>query len=245
MSGPPSLRAAGHALMYWQRRQEVNANNLANVETPGFRAQRVFSEVLNGGLPAIGTVTDVRAGELRETGGPLDLALQGEGRFVVETPNGPKLVRSGSFALDRDGQVVDADGYPLMGVNGPLVLPPGPVQIDQTGGVRVEGELVGRVRVVRADERGAPTSAVGGGAQVSPALASGRDGSIQNQDSLQDIGRESVQIRQGYIEGSNVNALGALIEMTTIQRSFEAVQNTVRTIDSMMETVSNRLGRVE
>ncbi len=244
MSGPPSLRAAGHALMYWQRRQEVNANNLANVETAGFRAERIFSEVLPGGIPAIGTVTDTRAGELRETTGPLDLALQGTGHFAVETSEGTKLVRSGSFTLDADGRVVDANGNALLGTSGPLVLPPGPVEIDATGVVTVAGERVGRLRVVRADAA-QEAGAVDGAAPISATRGSLRDGVLVDEASLTEVPPEAVLVRQGFLEGSNVNALDSLIEMTTIQRSFEAVQRSVTTIDSMMETVANRLGRVE
>ena len=230
--------------MYWQRRQEVNANNLANVETAGFRAERVFSEILPGGVPALGTVMDPRAGELRETAGPLDIALQGEGHFAVETVEGTKLVRSGSFTLDADGRVVDASGNPLLGTSGPLVLPPGPVEIDASGVVTVAGERVGRLRVVRANEQ-ANARGVEGGAPVSSARGSLRDGVLVDESALTDIPEAAVRVRQGFLEGSNVNALDSLIEMTTIQRSFEAVQRSVTTIDSMMETISNRLGRVE
>lgn len=244
MSGPPSLRAAGHALMYWQRRQEVNANNLANVETAGFRAERVFAEAVAGGIPALGTVVDPTPGGLSETGGPLDLALEGPGRFVVETPDGARLVRSGTFALDADGQVVNDQGYPLMGVGGALILPPGPVQIDNRGVVSVAGERIGALKVVREVEVDRSDSAMGGGTG-GPQRASLRDDAFAAMESLEEIPETQVTVRQGYLEGSNVSALGSLIEMTTIQRSFEAVQNSVRAIDSMMDTVANRIGRVE
>lgn len=236
MSGPPSLRAAGHALIYWQQRQEVNANNLANADTPGFRASRVFSEVLRGGLPSVGTSTDHRAGELRRTGGPLDLALVGDGRFVVETLDGERPVRSGSFSLDADGRIVDTEGNALLGLNGPLILPPGPVEIDDRGNVTVNGERVGRLRVVRGGDQAAGRSTVPGtgtGVEMASARA------------LEDLPDQEVTIRQGYIEGSNVSALDSLVEMTTIQRSFEAVQSSVRAIDAMMGTVANRIGRID
>lgn len=244
MSGPPSLRAAGHALMYWQRRQEVNANNLANVETAGFRAERVFAEATAGGVPALGTVVDPRAGSLRETGGPLDLALEGPGRFVVETPEGAQLLRSGSFALDPDGRIVDDRGYPLMGVGGALVLPPGPVRIDNRGVVTVADEEVGRLRIVREVEVDRNDAARGGGVG-GPGRGSPRDDTFAAMESLDEVPASQVTVRQGYMEGSNVSALESLIEMTTIQRSFEAVQNSVRAIDSMMDTVANRIGRVD
>lgn len=186
----------------------------------------------------MGTVVDPREGDLSRTGGPLDLALEGPGRFVVETPTGEKLVRSGAFALDGDGRIVDEEGNTLLGSNGPLLLPPGPVTIDTRGGVSVAGERVGRLRVVRGD---APVGADAAGApmRAGPAAAAPRGGA------LEELPEEVVTVRQGYIEGSNVSTLDSLIEMTTIQRSFQSVQNSVRAIDSMMDTVANRLGRVE
>jgi len=247
-SGPGSLRAAGNALVYWQRRQEVNANNLANTETPGFRAERVFAELLETGVPRLGTVTDPRGGDLRQTRAPLDLALEGSGHFVVQGPDGERLVRSGSFSLDGEGQIVDSNGYPLLGSNGPLVLPPGPVEIDARGGVTVAGERVGSIRVVRESDS-ASRPAGGRAAQrsgpvpdsvvpdsVVPAAGAAR--------SHAEVDTDQIMIRQGYLEGSNVSALDSLVEMTVIQRSFQAVQNSVRTIDSVMDTVANRLGRV-
>jgi len=249
MSGPESLRAAGHALVYWHQRQEVNAHNLANVETAGFRGRRVFAEMLAGGLPRLGTAIDVRSGELRQTGSPLDLALIGEGHFVVQGDAGEVPVRSGSFTMDDGGRVVDAHGRPLLGEGGPLVLPPGPVEIDTRGRISVAGQEVGRLRVVRDT---APSSDPGTDVDGDPRAdaATGADGdgaparTAAATATTEALGEGEVRIRQGYLEGSNVSALDSLIEMTTIQRSFEAVQNSVQTIDSVMETVANRLGRV-
>lgn len=247
--GPEGLRAAGHALLYWQRRQEVNTHNLANAETAGFRARRVFAEMLEGGLPSVGTRTDRRVGELRQTGAPLDLALGGQGNFVVQTPNGEKLVRSGSFTLDPEGRIIDATGNALLGTTGPLVVPPGPVEIDARGGVTVDGEQVGRLRIV--GEPTSPSPLPGeevlpggrGSGEADPARAPARgEGPDDVPDELPD---EVIMVRQGYLEESNVSALDSLIEMTTIQRSFEAVQTSVRALDSVMETVANRIGRVD
>ncbi len=244
MSGPDSLRAAGEALVYWNRRQEVNAHNLANVETAGFRGGRVFAEMLAGGLPRLGVTTDPRSGELRQTGSPLDLALAGEGRFVVQGDAGEQLVRSGSFTMDENGTIVDAHGRALLGEGGPLVLPPGPVEIDARGRISVAGEPIGRVRVVR-DSAGTDAAA-----EPDPDATSPGEGGAQPArvgapvSSSEALSEEQIRVRQGYLEGSNVSALDALVEMTTIQRSFEAVQNSVRALDSVLETVANRIGRV-
>lgn len=252
MSGPESLRAAGRALLHWQRRQEVNTNNLANVETAGFRAQRVFSRVMDGGVPTVGTSVDPTRGDLRKTESPLDLALASQGHFVVQSPEGERPVRSGSFTLDGDGQIVDPRGWPLLGESGPLVLPPGPVEIDSRGGVTVNGDLIGRIRVVsdRAPSEGSRSGA-GGDSGDGVALAGTGPGGFAMSlvDGAGEVGdpvpEELIDVRQGFLEGSNVSALDSLIEMTTIQRSYEAVQNSVRTLDSVMETVANRLGRVQ
>lgn len=229
--GPSSLRAAGQALGYWQRRAEVVIHNLANAETAGFRGQRVFSQVFADGVPRLGTHTDARPGALRQTGAPLDLALRGDGWFVVRSDEGESLVRTGSFTLDRDGRVVDERGRELLADNGPLILPDGPVEIDATGGVHVAGVAVGRLRVERADAAAL---------QVDPA----RGGRAEPQATGDEVAPERRNILQGYLEDSNVQALESMVELTVVQRSFDAVQNSVRVIDEILDTAVNRIGRV-
>ena len=196
----------------------------------------------------MGTVVDRRGGELRRTGGPLDLAIVGEGRFVVQTATGEELVRSAAFTLDGEGQIIDADGRALMGEGGVLVLPPGPVEIDAKGRVSVAGEAVGRLRVVRAEDPALTSGAVGsGGAEPTTPDGPARAGAVGEAAAadLAPLSEEEVLIRQGYLEGSNVSALDSLIEMTTIQRAFQAVSDSVQALDSVRETVANRLGRLE
>src|ERR1051325_4214106 len=82
------MDTAASALRYWERKQEVVANNLANVSTDGFKAQRVFARLLDGMHPAPDTTTDFSTGALKETGAPLDLALEKDGFFVVSTKAG-------------------------------------------------------------------------------------------------------------------------------------------------------------
>src|SRR5919199_161705 len=99
------LTSAASALRYWERRQEVVANNLANVDTTGFKGERVFARLTEGALPEADTNTDTRGGTLKETGAPLDVALTGDGYLVVDTPQGERLTRGGSFHLDTDRRV--------------------------------------------------------------------------------------------------------------------------------------------
>ncbi len=228
--GPESLRAAGLALSYWQRRSEVVTHNLANAETVGFRGQKVFSEMMADGVPRVGTRTDTRAGALKQTGSPLDLTVRGDGFFVVRSEEGEQLVRTGSFTLDRDGRVIDPRGRELMADNGPLVLPEGPVDIDTQGRVIVAGVEVGVLRIERSDP-----AAQG---------AMGRDGTVALRATGAEVPVDVRSIRQGYLEDSNVQALESLVELAVVQRSFDAVQNSVRVLDEVLDTAVNRLGRV-
>lgn len=244
MSGPGALRAAGAALQHWQRRQEVNAHNLANVETTGFKAHRVFSSMVAGGVPTVGTMVDRRPGALRETGAPLDLGLAGDGFFVVRGAGsaGDEYVRSGSFALDGDGRVVDERGRALLAEEGELILPPGPIRIDGAGTVMVGDDVVARLRI----ESG-PVSVDASGRLVGAGpVPEGRQGGEPIAASAIVGGGppEAAVIRQGYLEDSNVGVLEALVEMTTIQRAFQSVQGSLRVLDETLETAVNRLGRV-
>src|SRR5690606_32401424 len=116
MSGPINgMKQAASAMRYWERRQEITANNLANVDTHGFKGERVFARMLGDGMgPVADTETDLRNGSLRQTGSPLDIAIGGDGFLVVETPQGERLTRGGSFRLDDTGRVVDARGNLLL-----------------------------------------------------------------------------------------------------------------------------------
>ncbi len=229
--GPESLRAAGQALGYWQRRAEVVTHNLANAETAGFRGQRVFTQMMADGVPRVGTRTDPRAGALRQTGAPLDLALRGDGYFVVRSGDQESLVRTGSFTLDPEGRVVDAQGRELMGEAGPMILPEGPVEIDAQGRVMVAGVDVGRLRMEMPDP-------------AAPPVDPGRGGRADLRSVGSDVPLEARTVRQGFLEDSNVQPLESMVELGIVQRSFDSVQNSLRVLDQVLDTAVNRLGRV-
>src|SRR5262245_37196279 len=130
---PDGIQSAASALRYWERKQEVLSNNLANATTDGFKAERVFARLLGEAFPIPDASTDLRAGTFKETGSPLDLALQGDGFFVVSTDRGERLARTGSFRLDDKGFLVTADGHPLLGEKGPIRALGETVSIDRTG----------------------------------------------------------------------------------------------------------------
>lgn len=223
------MTRAASALHYWERRQEVLANNLANVDTTGFRGERVFARLMEGELTVADTATDRRAGALQQTGAPLDLALGGDGFFVVEGPDGERLARGGSFRLDEGGRVVDGNGNALLGENGPLVVGNGTVAINQRGVVSVDGKEIDRLRLETVPPGTRLQHAEGTLFLPDPARAP--------------LEPEQRAVRQGYLEGSNVNTVDAMVDMISIQRAYAAVQKAVTTLDGVRETMTTSLGR--
>jgi flagellar basal-body rod protein FlgF len=222
------IRAA-NALHYWERRQEIAAHNLANSETTGFKAERVFARIIGDAVPVADTMTDLSAGVLTPTGEPLDLALAGQGFFVVGTANGERLSRGGSFSLDAEGRIVDARGQPLLGEGGEIVVPAGAIEIDHRGTVRVDGRAVALLRV----------ETIPAGIRLEH-----EEGTLFLPDpAREEQPPEERQVRQGHLEASNVSTVGSLVDLISIQRNYAAVQRAVTTLDDIRRTISNDLGR--
>jgi flagellar basal body rod protein FlgG len=225
------MRQAAHALRYWEVRQQAVANNLANVSTDGFKAERVFARMLEGEdpIPFADAATDFRSGTFRVTDQPLDLALEGDGFFVVQTPEGERLTRGGSFQLDQENRIVDSSGNPILGDAGPVIVPTETFEIDRLGVLRVGGEALARLRIesVPAGERLQHQ----GGNLFIPG------------ESRQTAEAGSVRVRQGAVEESNVSSVGALVDMITIQRAYSAIQRAVQTLDGVHGTISSEIAR--
>lgn len=225
-----SLGMSGRALSYWLRRQEATAHNLANVETPGFRAERIFARIGPRGEPVAHSATVERAGPLTQTGNPLDVVIGPSVFLVVETDAGERYIRGGALRLGEDGMLLDAAGRAVLGSRGPIVLPPGPVQIDADGTVRVAGEAIDRLRMELAPA-GDVLERDAAGLYAPPA-------------ERLDAPASERQVRQGWLEGSNVGALESMVEMLAVQRSFGAVQNSIRVLDGVLDRIANDIGRV-
>lgn len=230
--GPGKLRDAANTLRYWELRQQVATHNLANAETPGFKAERAFAHLLDDATLRMGSETDMRAGALRPTGNPLDIGLTGDTTFlVVATPGGERLTRGGALRLDADGRIVDSAGHPLLGEDGPIVVPEGAtITIDADGTVRGNGAVLGRLRVETVTDPAALEHEAGG-----LWLTNGERRRVDGEDR---------GVRQGVIESSNTNTLDSMIELINIQRAYGAVQGGVRALDGVLDTIANRIGRV-
>lgn len=225
------IASAASALRYWERRQEVASNNLANVNTDGFKAERVFARLVAGQSPVPQTANDLREGSITSTGNPLDVALRGEGNFfVVGTPNGERWSRGGSWGISAEGFLVDADGNKALGEHGPIQAKGKDISIDRTGMVTVDGKKVDRLRVEAAPP-GATLMHEAGTHFIPDA----------NKTSIVADQRD---IRQGALEGSNVNTISSLVDLISISRNFADAQKALTTLDNVRATISNDLGKV-
>ncbi len=226
------MTSAAASLAMLERRQQVLANNLANVNTSGFKRDMVFAQLVGDAVAATSTRVDLSAGTVSESSNPLDLAMEGDGFFVVGTEQGERHVRGGNFRLDADGRIVDHSGNALLAESGELTIPlksAGAITIDGTGMVSTDGRALGRLRVER----------VAAGANPQ------HEGGVRF---LPDASREPVppmdrRVKQGFIEESNVNPMEAMTSMLQVLHRFGAAQKTISTLDAVRGIAVNDLGK--
>ncbi|MCU0646720.1 MAG: flagellar hook-basal body complex protein [Gemmatimonadaceae bacterium] len=223
------MTAAAAALAMYERRQQVLANNLANANTAGFKAERTFSRLMDGAIAATETATDRRAGTLEESGNALDLALEGDGFLVVQTAQGERLTRGGSFRLDGQRRLVDGDGNALLGEantaageSGGITLPPGTVQIRTDGTVSVNDRLVARLRLESVPANVA-LEKDGANRYLPPASAAQRT----------PLAPEARRVRQGFVEASNVNTIEMMTAMIDTLHRYSATQRSISVLDEV------------
>jgi flagellar basal-body rod protein FlgF len=216
------------------------ANNVANAETTGFRAEGViFSEhvaALGRDAPSLSMAaarvreTSLSPGALARTGGPLDLAITGEGFFLVATPDGDRLTRAGSFVQDAAGDVVTAEGFRLLDAGGaPVFVPPGTAQI----GISPDG-------TISAD--GVPVGQVGLYLPADPGAMTRQNGVLFNPQGNV-IPAEGATISQGFLEDSNVDSIGQITRLIALQRAYELGQGLLEREDSRIRNTIQTLSR--
>lgn len=211
----------------------TTTNNLANAATPGFREQlSVFRAVPVQGAGALTRTSSVQTtpgfssagGRMEQTGNPMDLALEGDAWFSVRRPDGSAAyTRSGRLSVDEAGVLRTAAGAALQGTQGDLVMPQGSLlDVGGDGAVyaRTEGSVtgtrVGQLRLVRADPG---------------ALDRGPDGLYESRKALAPADAQSVRVRQGVSESSNVSVSEAMVQMVSQARLFDLSMQLVRNAD--------------
>jgi flagellar basal-body rod protein FlgF len=240
--------------MTLERQLDVVANNVANVNTNGFKADKpLFQEFLSSKASEDefsradrrvsfvldrGTYRDLSQGPTEETKNPLDVAIDGGGFLVVQTPAGERYTRDGGLQINAQNQLVTASGAQVLGTNGPIVFQPGDkdITINADGGVSVrEGanrvdSLRGKLRLVnfaqaqRLLKEGSNLYSAGEGANPQPTT--------------------TAKVRQGYIEKSNVNAVAEMSHMIEVTRAYTQMATLLQNQSDMHKSAIEKLADV-
>ena len=245
-----------------ERVLEMLANNLANVNTAGYKGESVTFELLEpepykhykNPLPpanykiALDDILPLRGNDMEYVGvsrifrddtqgsvimtsNPLDLMIEGEGYFAVQTKEGIRLTRNGSFSLNEDGALVDKSGHPVHGEKGTVYLRGTNFRVNHLGEVYLGEKMVDRLKIYRVEKKdslekvGSNNFYYGGPPEELKAL-------------------EHPVVRQGQLEASNVNAIRNITDLILAHRTYEAYQKSIQNYDSMMDKSSNSIGVV-
>lgn len=227
-------------------RLDIISNNLANANTPGFKKDKMLFESMlagNTNPPAVpqGTTADpilqkdsvfvdYAAGPVSQTGNAFDVTIDGDGFFVVSTPEGPAYTRQGNFHLSTDGTLVTSDGFPVMGQAGPIRIKGSNVDIDQKGVITADGVAAGTIQMVDFPrpynlKKTASAQFVPTDPQVTPQAA--KSGLLQ-----------------GHLEGSNVEIVSEMVQLIETNRFFEACSKVIKGYDDITAKSVNELGRL-
>jgi flagellar basal-body rod protein FlgF len=231
-----------------RRQMDVIANNLANTNTTGFKAERLmFSEYLvskaanplTSGPGAqisfvgqAGSYSDHREGSLQATGNQLDMAIAGPGYFTVETPGGPRYTRDGRFEVDGQGRLVNREGLAVLGRGGqPLSIPQGATRVEVSNSGRLTSDKgdIGELGIVKFDNEYALRK-VGGNLYETDAQPQPVDA--------------ATRVQQNMVEASNVQSIFEVSNMIELQRRYQASQKLLEAEHERARTAIQKLTRV-
>jgi flagellar basal-body rod protein FlgG len=227
------IYTAASGAIAMEERLAVISNNLANLNTVGFKKERMSNEEFARLLDAsslypgqyrtipidviVSTYSiDTTPGPSQKTGNPLDVALVGDGFFVVNTENGPRYTRAGSFHISPEGLLVTAQGYAVQGEGGDIALESGEVVIDPKGIITLNRETLDTLQVVNI-----------------PAEALVRQGyglfNIKEGYSPEPV--DTVNVSQGFLEAANIDPVKEMVQLIETQRAYEAYQRVIRSLN--------------
>jgi flagellar basal-body rod protein FlgF len=226
-----------------RHQMDVVANNMANINTTGFKAQAIlFEEYISpvardqdfmspdqdlSFTQDWATLNDMQPGAIVQTGSQLDVALQGEGFFAVQTPGGERWTRSGAFQLNADGLLVDLSGNPVLGEGGQISFDPTETDITITddGTVMTASGTKGKLRIVEFDDARVLTregNNLYSGGEPLPAV--------------------ETRALQGAVERSNVSGVTEMAEMIRVNRSYQTLAGIMQKQDELRSSAIRRLG---
>jgi flagellar basal-body rod protein FlgF len=239
--------------MTLQRALDVTANNLANVDTAGFKVEHLSVVTDPVSAPGAsfglgrepikyvldnGSTRDFAQGSTEQTGGTFDLAIEGAGFFSVQTPDGVRYTRDGRFGTDASNQIVDQKGEPVLDAGGsPITLDPSldPPVIGKDGSVSQAGKngsvsKIGRIGVTRFANKAA--------------LSKTGDNLFADDGTAGATTANDAVVRQGYVEKSNVNPVLEVTNLIDIQRAYERMQNIIVDTQTLSSKAVDGLGKL-
>jgi len=224
--------------------QEIASNNLANLNTTGFKKDAVhFKRMLDSQLTLAAqlgenmseedvqeVLVNFTQGDLGATNNPLDVAIDGDGFFVVLTPDGEKYTRNGHFSMNAEGELISEEGFPVIGRGGEIMLLPGEFEIDTKGEITQNGEIIDRLKIVDYPK-------------PYPLRKEGESLFVLTQNVKEIDDPENLVIRQGFLENSNVNPIAEMIRLISISKNFQAGERAIQNQNRTLEKAVNTVGR--
>ena len=245
-------------------RHEAIANNLANIEVPGFKRDALFlrevrdaKKRISGDYPDWrinrfeGIWTDFKQGTLKRTGGMFDVAISGKGFFAVRTPDGVEYTRNGTFARNNEGILVNMLGHPVLDVSGEQIEIPNIFSqplIDADGVIKGRDEILGVDTVLGklqiTDFPDLYDRAFKAQSPYRSAVTKSKNGQYIPQPGITQQPAEEFQISQGFLEEANVESVLEMVRMIDIYRAYEADQKAIQIQDATLDRAVNDIGVV-
>ena len=237
-----------------QRQLDVAANNLANVDTAGFKVEHLSVQTDPIAAPGLstglgrdpikyvldaGSTRDFSQGSTEQTGATFDLAIEGDGFFSVQTANGVRYTRDGRFGTDSQNQIIDQTGEPVLDAGG------SPITVDPT----LSTPVIGKDGAITQASRGGAVNKIGriGVTRFAAKGALVKEGDNQFADPTGQAGATTAPdatVRQGYVEKSNVNSVAEVTSLIDITRAYERVQNLIMGAQDLSAKAVDGLGRL-
>ncbi len=219
------------------KNMEVVANNLANINTTGYKRQLAFSEIMDRFADKdVKQLTDFSDGSFLNTGNPLDFALSGDAFFAIKSKDGIEYSRNGKFQISEEGYLVNEQGNKVLGKNGEIDLAElkfnkeASLNVSKSGEVRIGEMVIDELLIVKNDETKNLARKDGGNF-------------ISLNGTLIAANEEEYSVNQGFIEEANVNPMLEMQQMITVNKEFESAQKIISSIDQSLER-GNEIGKV-
>ncbi len=220
-----------------EKRLDILSENLANINTPGFKKRQLLFEatIADSGIPRYFSesrevVTDMSQGFMKRSGRDLDMAIQGQGFFEIDTPDGIRYTRNGTFMVDKNGSLVTSEGYGVLGASGVLKLRGSTFMVSADGSISDRDGTLGKLNIINFEN---PSMLVREGNYYSVPGAWVTEAPLDGM----------TEVIQGHLEISNVNAVKAMTTMIECMRSYESQTKMIQTIDEITRKAIDEVGK--